>query len=206
MKNQSKLIWLLNNRIFTVNTEKAQTYPTKEISAVLMEKDSHKSTIFWDIKGGRADVVQSLCRIDMLFIYLMSQVTDNGWWKPEALPKHIVFLSQLLLLFRFCHSCKADNPLVETREVGSKVMVTTICSNPKCPQKTTMWHSQPMMPGTKISAGNFLICMATLLGGGSFSKVRQMFLHMGLGCVSLSTYFRYQKVCKYCKYLANNIH
>ena len=43
-----------------------------------MEKDSHKSTIFWDIKGGRADVVQSLCRIDMLFIYLMSQVTDNG--------------------------------------------------------------------------------------------------------------------------------
>ena len=49
MKNQSKLIWLLNNRIFTVNTEKAKTYPTKEISAVLMEKDSHKSTIFWDM-------------------------------------------------------------------------------------------------------------------------------------------------------------
>ena len=56
-----------------------------------------------------------------------------------------------------------------------------------------------MMPGTKISAGNFLVCMATLLSGGSFSKVRQMFLHMGLGCVSLSTYFRHQKVCKlYC--------
>jgi hypothetical protein len=45
-------------------------------------EDSHKSTIFLDIKGARADVVQSLCRIDMLFIYL-SQVTDNGWWKPE---------------------------------------------------------------------------------------------------------------------------
>ena len=114
----------------------------------------------------------------------------------RTIPKHIVFLSQLLLLFRFCHSCKADNPLVETREVGSKAVVTTICCNPLCPQKTTMWHSQPMMPGTKISAGNFLICMATLLGGGSFSKVRQMFLHMGLGCVSLSTYVRYQKVCK----------
>ena len=116
----------------------------------------------------------------------------------RTIPKHIVFLSQLLLLFRFCHSCKADSPLVETRKVGSKAVVTTTCSNPKCPQKTTTWHSQPMVPGTKISGGNFLICMATLLSGGSFSKVMQIFLNMGLGCVSLSTYFRYQRVCTYC--------
>ncbi|CAB3977591.1 Hypothetical predicted protein [Paramuricea clavata] len=104
----------------------------------------------------------------------------------------------LLLLLRFCHLCKADNPLVETREVRSKAVVTTIICNPKCPQNTTMWHSQPMMPGTKISTGNVLVCMATLLGGGSFSKVTQIFLHMGLGCVSLSTYFGYEKVCKLC--------
>ena len=31
-------------------------------------------------------------------------------------PKFIVFLSQLLLLFQFCHPCKADNPLVETTQ------------------------------------------------------------------------------------------
>lgn len=116
----------------------------------------------------------------------------------RTIPKHIVFLSQLLLLFRFCHSCKVDSLLVETREVGSKAVVTTTCSNPKCPQKITTWHSQPMMPGTKVSAGNLLICMASLLSGGSFTKVRQMFLNMGLGCVSLSTYFRYQRVCKHC--------
>ena len=36
------------------------------------------------------------------------------------------------------------------------------------------------MPGTKILAGNFLISMAVLFGGGSFTKVRQI-LHMGLG-------------------------
>ncbi|CAB3984261.1 Hypothetical predicted protein [Paramuricea clavata] len=108
-------------------------------------------------------------------------------------PKHIVFLSQLLLLFSFCHSCKTDNPLIETREVGTKAVVTTICSNPKCPKKITTWHSQPMMPGTKISAGNFLLCMAVLLAGSSISKARQVFLHMGLGCVSLNTYFRYQR-------------
>ena len=118
-------------------------------------------------------------------------------------PKHIVFLSQLLLLFSFCHSCKTDNPLVETREVGTKAVVTTICSNPKCPKKITTWHSQPMMPGTKISAGNFLLCMAVLLAGSSISKARQVFLHMGLGCVSLNTYFRYQRVCIYRTFTKN---
>ena len=51
-------------------------------------------------------------------------------------PKHIVFLSQLLLLFNFCHSCKADNPLVKAKAIGTEVVVTTICNNPKCPQRT----------------------------------------------------------------------
>ena len=95
-------------------------------------------------------------------------------------PKHIVFLSQLLLLFQFCHSCKADNPLVETKAIGSNGVVTTKCNNPKCTQKIRIWHSQPLMPGRKKArAGNFMMCMATLLGGGSFTKVRQIFLHMG---------------------------
>ena len=40
------------------------------------------------------------------------------------------------------------------------------------------------MPGTKILAGNFLISMAVLFAGGSFTKVRQIFLHMGLACIS----------------------
>eukprot|EP00794_Sanderia_malayensis_P001009 gene1009-biopygen255 len=31
-------------------------------------------------------------------------------------PKFIAFLSQLLLLFTFCPSCKTDNPLIETRK------------------------------------------------------------------------------------------
>eukprot|EP00794_Sanderia_malayensis_P000970 gene970-biopygen221 len=31
-------------------------------------------------------------------------------------PKFIAFLSQLLLLFTFCPSCKTDNPLIETRQ------------------------------------------------------------------------------------------
>lgn len=105
-----------------------------------------------------------------------------------------MFLSQLLLLFNFCHCCKADNPLVEAKGVGTEAVVTTTCNNPKCPQKTTIWHSQPRMPGRKTPAGNFLLCMAVLLGGGSYTKLRQIFLHMGLGCISHNTYFHYQRV------------
>ncbi len=114
-------------------------------------------------------------------------------------PKHIVFLSQLLLLFDFCrHSCKADNAEVEAKAVGTEAVITTRCNNPKCTQKSRVWHSQPNMPGRKTPAGNFLLCMAILVGGGSYTKVQQIFGHMGLGCVSHNTYFRYQRVSIFC--------
>ena len=109
-------------------------------------------------------------------------------------PKHIVFLSQLLLLFGFCHSCKTDNPMVDVNEVGTEAVVTSTCSNPKCPNPKTTWHSQPTMPGTKLPAGNFLLCMAILVAGASASKVFTVFAHMGLGCLSFNTFFKYQRV------------
>lgn len=109
-------------------------------------------------------------------------------------PKHIVFLSQLLLLFGFCHSCKADNPQVDVHEVGTQVVVTTTCSNPKCQKPKGTWQSQPFLPGSKLPAGNFLLCLAILLAGGSASKVFRIFSHMGLGCLSMNTFFRYQRV------------
>ena len=40
----------------------------------------------------------------------------------RAKPKHIVFLSQLLLLFKFCHVCKADNPMVEAGGIGTQAI------------------------------------------------------------------------------------
>lgn len=108
-------------------------------------------------------------------------------------PKHIVFLSQLLLLFKFCHSCKDDSPLVDVTQVGTEVIVSTSCKNPKCEKKETVWHSQPTIPGFGIPAGNFLLCMAILLAGGSITKVSQIFMHMGLSCVSLNTFFKHQR-------------
>lgn len=111
-------------------------------------------------------------------------------------PKFIVFLTQLLLLFKFCHHCKTDNPVVETTRVGTAMVVTTTCSNAKCGRKN-VWRSQPYMPGTKAYAGNFLLCFAILVSGGSASKVIHMFQHMGLSCISLATFFTHQRVCKH---------
>jgi len=109
-------------------------------------------------------------------------------------PKHIVFLSQLLLLFQFCHVCKAENPELVAKQVGTEAVITTNCFNPKCPKKVNTWHSQPAMPNSQIPAGNFLLFMAVLLAGGSVTKVFQIFKHMGLCCVSLKTFFKYQQV------------
>ena len=71
-------------------------------------------------------------------------------------PKHIVFLSQLLLLFNFFRTSKADNPAVVASENGTQAIVKTNCNNPKC-NKEDIWYSQPQMPGLKIPAGNFLL-------------------------------------------------
>ncbi|KXJ17797.1 uncharacterized protein LOC110233295 [Exaiptasia diaphana] len=107
-------------------------------------------------------------------------------------PKHIVFLSQLLLLFNVCHFCKSDNPLVTRRVIGTMVEVKSACTNLKC-RKEYIWKSQPNFPGTRIAAGNLLLCFAILMAGGSISKVSQVFKHMGLSCISLATFFRHQR-------------
>ena len=126
----------------------------------------------------------------VFFCYRISTKDTN--LRTES--KHIVFLSQLLLLFAFCHICKADNLMVDVHQVGTQAVVISNCSNPKCPKPKNTWHSQPFMPGTKLPAGNFLLCLAILLAGGSASKVFTVFSHMGLGCLSLNTFFEYQRV------------
>jgi len=134
------------------------------------------------------------------FLFLLYRLTVTGT-NLRTEPKHIVFSSQLLLLFKFCHIRKTDNPALVVRQVGTEAVVTTTCSNPKCQGQVYTWHSQPTMPGTGIPAANFLLCMAILLAGGSASKVFQTFSHMGLGCVSLNTFFKNQRVrhCYWCE-------
>ena len=98
---------------------------------------------------------------ELMSIYFSRLVLKGTNLRTE--PKHIVFLSKLLLLFKFCHICKADNPLVEAHRVGTEAVVKTTCSTCK---KENVWHSQPTMPESSIPAGNSLLCMAILLAGG----------------------------------------
>ena len=131
-----------------------------------------------------------ICFVSILSLHRVF-IKDNNL---RTQPKFLVFLTQLLVLFKFCHSCKADNPLVETKQVGTMAVITSACTNTKCKRKDTVWKSQPNMPGTKIPAGNFLLCMSILLSGSSASKVLQMFQHMGVACLSLKTFFKHQSV------------
>ena len=110
-------------------------------------------------------------------------------------PKFIVFFTQLLVLSKFCPSCKFDHPLVEVQENGTMAEVTTTCANPKC-GKTSKWFSQPYITGTMIPAGNFLLSFAILAAGTSATKTLRVLKHMELMCISLSTFFRHQRTCK----------
>ncbi len=112
----------------------------------------------------------------------------------RAEPKFVVFLSQLLQLFQVCATCKLPGVLVEVKEFGTMVQVETICNNESCPQRNNIWKSQPITPGTLTSAGNLLLSFAILVAGGTASKVIRIFKHMGLGCISLPTFFRHQRV------------
>ena len=106
-------------------------------------------------------------------------------------PKFVVFFTQLLALFKFCHACKHDRPLVEVAANGTMAEVTSTCGN--C-GNTSKWFSQPNMTGTKIPAGNFLLSYGILVAGTSATKVLRVFHHMGLKCIALSTYFAHQRV------------
>ena len=127
-----------------------------------------------------------------MFVFYFSLNAEDDNLRTQ--PKHIVFLSQLLLLFQFCHTCKADKPDITAHQEGTMAVVTSTCQNPACTEKVKVWRSQPNMPGTQIAAGNFLLCLSILLAGGSASKILQIFSHMGLGCITLRTFFRYQCV------------
>ena len=127
-----------------------------------------------------------------MYMYLCCRLSMKGT-NLRTEPKHIVFLSQLLLLFKFCHVCKADNPMIEAGGIGTQAAIKSTCGNPACRKEQT-WYSQPLIPWTQMPAGNFLLCLSILHVGGSATKIFQMFSHMGLGCISLNTFFKCQRV------------
>ena len=99
-------------------------------------------------------------------------------------------------LFDICPTCKTPGVLVEVTKFGTMVQVTTTCNQEQCKQHV-VWTSQPQikMSHTNVPAGNLLLSFGILTAGGSASKCLRVFKHMGLGCISLSTFFRHQRVC-----------
>ena len=109
-----------------------------------------------------------------LYTHVRNTCDDENLHKE---PKFIVFISQLLLLFKFCHFCKTDCHLVETTVDGGALIIESNCGNPTCANKRSIWRSQPLMPGSKINAGDFLQSFSILVSGGSPAKVIPMFEH-----------------------------
>ncbi len=112
-------------------------------------------------------------------------------------PKFVVFLPQLMELFGNCPTCYMPGVLVEITKFGTMVQVQTTCNHSNCKKCNNVWTSQPRikMPNSNIPAGNLLLSFAILTGGGSASKTLRIFEHMGLGSISLSTFYRHQRVC-----------
>ena len=77
-------------------------------------------------------------------------------------PKLVVFLSQLLELFRVCATCRSPDILVEVKEFGTMVQVETTCSNNRCLQRSNIWKSQPLMPGTLNLCWKFAVVLCNL--------------------------------------------
>ena len=128
------------------------------------------------------------------FVLYICSISLSSNCNIRTEPKHMVFLSKLLLLFQFCHFCQTGSkPEVTATQNGTEVELKTACLNPGC-RKEFIWHSQPIASGTKTAPGNFILCMATLYSGGSFTKEVQIFQQMGLSCISLNTFFTHQRV------------
>ena len=130
-------------------------------------------------------------------IYVLSFIffsDDIGSLRKQ--PKFIVFLTQLLALFKFCPTCKADHPLIEVEKVGTMAKIKLACSNDKCEHRHSTWHSQPFWENTKIPAGNLLLSFGILLAGGTATKALHILKIMGVSCMTLTTFFRHQRVCK----------
>lgn len=101
----------------------------------------------------------------------------------------IVFLTQLLMLFRFCHICFNPNPKVDIKQSGTFISIKTKCS--KC-KEVYSWNSQPKLLG-KIPAGNLLLSFAVLCAGASIRKILLVFKHMNLLAYYEASYYYHQR-------------
>ena len=105
-------------------------------------------------------------------------------------PMFMVSYSPLIELFgRFCFNCKAENPKVQVKRIGSMASVVQACS--KCLTENFTWRSQPMVMG-RHAAGNIMTSFGILMSGINISQAMLMFRHMNLASISVRSYHAHQ--------------
>ena len=92
------------------------------------------------------------------------QENDNGVAGDR---KFIVFESQLLSLFQWCHSCGLEVEL-KTSTVGTMLVVEGMCPD----GHILHWQSQPTV--NRTPAGNLLLAAAILLCGLTFTSIANL--------------------------------
>ncbi len=98
------------------------------------------------------------------FIYTVSMKEQP----PHNEPVFLVYYSPLVDLFgRFCFNCKADNPKIQVKRIGSMATVIQACS--KCLTENFTWTSQPMVLG-RHAAGNIMTSFGMLMSGINISQ------------------------------------
>ena len=109
---------------------------------------------------------------------------ENNFLKE---PKYLVFWSSLLLLFRYCFTCKEKTKITSVRTRGTLLVVTMKCHN----KHIHTWRSQPMVNNT--GAGNILLSGAILYTGNTFKRISEMFDSINIPHFSRTLFYSIQK-------------
>ena len=91
-----------------------------------------------------------------------------------------------------CPQCSTPTIPVISKTVGSCIHIKQYCNNLQCVFKRD-WASQPYI--CNMPAGNLLLSCAILLSGSLPNKSLRLFHFLNLQCISLSTFYRHQKMC-----------
>jgi hypothetical protein len=113
---------------------------------------------------------------------------DQGT-SPHNEPMFLVFYNSLVDIFgRFCFNCKAENPKVQVKRIGSMAIVVQECE--MCISKVFKWRSQPLIG--RYPAGNIMTSFGILMSGINISQAMLMFRHINLVTITVRTYHTHQ--------------
>lgn len=110
--------------------------------------------------------------------------------KPHLEDKYLVFISQLLLLFKFCRRPDCKSPIVN---LVRKVSGTCLTIKTECLEgHEDIWESQPRFGLT--AWGNYLLAASIFFAGEIPSKFLKVFKNLNIRVFSTRMYFKFQRM------------